>query len=272
MTWPEWILRESSKRLLCGLFVISNLLLVTYDVNPGFVITKDLMLETPDEERLWNARTEEQWRELRQSRLAMARKTIREVMVDMISGQPGDETPGEPYSVSGFTALVIMHAVNVHMWHMIQVIHSISRSPFGPLPNESLRTMLLSTASSAIARCQEAITQGRSEDQAFSWDDPEGPLLFNCQAMLRIASSRLLTNTGAFDRLTLLTGDTKKTKSAIASYVAAKQDRSPFFTKAVAKAYEGFLTPVKIGHLLVSKTAAFSWSVEHAVAGWDSGK
>lgn len=35
------------------------------------------------------------------------------------------------------------------------------------------------------------------------------------------------------------------------------------------KAYGGLLTPIKAGYLLVQKTAALSWSVEHAVAAWD---
>jgi len=40
-------------------------------------------------------------------------------------------------------------------------------------------------------------------------------------------------------------------------------------TRAVSQAQKGFLTPIKAGYLLVRKTAALSWSVEHAIAGWD---
>ncbi|KAF5490276.1 Cytochrome P450 monooxygenase atE [Colletotrichum fructicola] len=47
-------------------------------------------------------------------------------------------------------------------------------------------------------------------------------------------------------------------------------ERSPQLLDIISKSFEGFKIPVKIGHLLVRKTAAFRWSVEHAVAGWSS--
>lgn len=36
LEWEEWISRESSKRLLCGMFIISNLISSTFGVTPGF--------------------------------------------------------------------------------------------------------------------------------------------------------------------------------------------------------------------------------------------
>ena len=56
---------------------------------------------------------------------------------------------------------------------------------------------------------------------------------------------------------------------SIEAYVTGVQERGPFLTRAVDKAYGGLLTPIKAGYLLVRKTAALSWSVEHAVAAWD---
>ncbi|RMJ23697.1 hypothetical protein PHISP_05428 [Aspergillus sp. HF37] len=56
----------------------------------------------------------------------------------------------------------------------------------------------------------------------------------------------------------------------IERYVDIRLERTVFVTKAAQKAYEGFLIPVTIGNLLVSKTAALHWSVDQAVAGWDS--
>lgn len=36
LEWEEWISRESSKRLLCGMFIISNLISSTFGITPGF--------------------------------------------------------------------------------------------------------------------------------------------------------------------------------------------------------------------------------------------
>lgn len=234
----------------------------------------DLEIATPEEERLWSCATAEQWQEFRHTRVVGSHKTIREVMVDIISGRVDVDagSASEPYNVSGFAALTVMHAVNIQMWHMIQFTQSFDRFSSPSIGKATNWTILLATASSALARCQATIAHSQPAEHEPSWDDPEGPLMFNCQAMLRIAHCRLLTDPGNLNRLILLTDDPTQIKNSITSYVTAKQERTPFLIKALAKAYEGFLTPVKIGHLLVSKTAAFSWSVEHAVAGWDSGK
>ncbi|PNP80132.1 hypothetical protein FNYG_06500 [Fusarium nygamai] len=40
---------------------------------------------------------------------------------------------------------------------------------------------------------------------------------------------------------------------------------------AVTRALEGFAIPIRTGILLIQKTAAFKWSVEHALAAWDAG-
>jgi len=273
LTWEEWIRKESSKRLLCGMFIVSNLISVTYGVTPGFSHTQDLVFEMPDEEKLWDARSADQWQELRESRVSVRQRTIRDAMVNMIFGKQIDED-AHPYHVSGFTTLIIMHAVNIHMWNVLQFTQVFSRCTFDMMANESLKGMLLSAASSALARCHHALTHVHPEEDHLgsTWDDAEGPLMFNCQALLRIACTRLFTNASAFDRLTLLTDNLEEVTASVTTYVAATQHRSPLLTKAALKAYEGFLTPVKIGHLLVRKTAALSWSVEHAVAGWDAGE
>lgn len=48
-------------------------------------------------------------------------KSIRDTITDMLSEPLVEEGTAELYSVSGFTALVAMHAVNVHNWHLSQV-------------------------------------------------------------------------------------------------------------------------------------------------------
>ena len=58
-------------------------------------------------------------------------------------------------------------------------------------------------------------------------------------------------------------------RTALQLYVASEQQRNDFVTKAVKWAYHGLTTAVKAGPLLVKKTAAFKWSLDHAIADWD---
>lgn len=272
-SWEQWIEREARRRALCAMYIVSNLVVATYDVTPGFVNNTDLQFEAPEEEMLWNARTESNWRELSQKSASVHRKTVRDIMADVVSEhQYSDMEDAEPYKVPAFTMLVIMHAVCIHMWlsyHFAQMLGS--RTSNMPV-QRSLRIALLATTTSTLARCQKAISREGNEGQEISWDDPDGPLLFNCQALLRIAYTRQFTVVNSFNRLTLFNDDPSTILSSVNAYASARQSRNKFLTQAAASACQGFFSVIRIGHLLVRKTAALSWSPEHAIAGWDSGK
>jgi hypothetical protein len=57
---------------------------------------------------------------------------------------------------------------------------------------------------------------------------------------------------------------------SLQEFVNMPQDRNDFTTRAVARAYEGMIIPARAGAPLLRKTAAFTWAVEHALAGWDA--
>lgn len=271
MTWEEWIRVEETKRALCAMFIYSDLLYVTFNITPGFVTERDLLIEVPDPEGLWTAQTAEEWEELRRPSISTPRHTIQGILKSMIQIPTDNQPATERHRMSGFTALVIMHAVNIHLWHLSQLSQSLRPFFFGIWPQESLQTALLHAAISILERCQAALLAGSSKDSKFAWDDPGNVMLFNCNAVLRSAYSRLLPPSHNFNRLALLTDDRDVIMGEVERYVDKRLERTMFVTRAAQKAYEGFLIPMTIGNLLVSKTAALHWSVDQAVAGWDSG-
>ncbi|KAM5343890.1 hypothetical protein ACJ41O_012427 [Fusarium nematophilum] len=266
-TWEEWIERESMKRLLCSIFINSNLHLILYDVVPGFDTSQDLDVEVLEEERLWNAPSAATWESMRQGVIPCT-KSIRDVIADMLSESPDEDDTAEPYYMSGFTALVAVHAVNVHNWHLSQVSRTMRRGmrAAGFTPNAMLQHSL-----AALTRCHDVLRLSRPNGAEPMWDDPEGPLLFNCEAMLRAAYSRLFTDVSLPQRFTMLCASSEDRKTALREFVAAKQERSALMAKGVAHVLESILVPIKAGYLLVQKTAAFSWSVETAVSAWGCG-
>lgn len=257
------------KRLLCGMFMKSNLLLILYDVVPGFDTSQDLDIEALEEERLWNAPTAAAWEAMRQAVIPCT-KSIRDILADMLSEVPPDEDEvADSYGVSGFTALVAVHAVNIHNWHLSQVSRTMRRGmkTAGIAPNAMLQHSL-----AALTRCREVLRLSRPNGAEPMWDDPEGPLLFNCEAMLRAAYARLFTDASLPQRFTILCASSEDRQTALRDFVAAKQERSALMTKAVGHVLESILIPIKVGYLLVQKTAAFSWSVETAVSAWACGQ
>lgn len=277
VNWAQYVQRESQKRVLCATNIMSNLAMVTYDVTPGFVKPEDLDYELPDEEHLWNAPSEAEWQQLWTSHNKQRKGSLRSALMDMISGDHvhGNTDATMAYNLTAFGGLVLMHAVCIHMWTSLQFTRAIGAySNVGTVGNVSLQESIRATGFSTLMRCQKSLARDGKEGESIEppWALSEGPLLFNCQAVLRIAFTRLFLPEVSIPRIVMMTGTDEEVREAAAAYVACPLERSDFNTKAAAKACQGFLSPVKIGHLLVRKTASFAWSVEHAVAGWDSGK
>lgn len=189
--------------------------------------------------------------------------TVREVMTRMVFDE--DRTlSNQPCEVSGLTMLLVTHAVNIHMGS-IREVAEMSSAP--------VQSALLDSALSALDRCQDIVTRTRGrDDHTVPWTETEGPLMFNCQGVILMAYVRLFLDMSALNRLTLLNDNPEDITSAAAYFAEAPMQRKPSLTKAVGKAHARLLGTVKIGHLLLRKTAALSWSLEHAVAGWVASK
>ncbi|KAH7013876.1 hypothetical protein EDB80DRAFT_569690 [Ilyonectria destructans] len=270
ITWKAWIQRESRKRLLGGIYIISTLEMVMYDVNPGFNASQDLDIEVFHDESLWNAASTNEWRELRIHHIKQEYPTLKEVLTDVMSEDlHGAKT--EPYHVSPLSALLVMHAVVVHMRQILQVAQAFARDSFTSMPGRDLLgSSLLDTALRSLARCEMLLKGGRHQNPPeLNDDEAETSLVFNCQAMLRIAYIRLFNAAIGFNKLSLITEDPGAVEVSVSLFATAKLERSAHLLNAVGTSFEGFCTPVRMGHMLVRKTAAFRWGVEHAVAGWD---
>ncbi|OIW25715.1 hypothetical protein CONLIGDRAFT_621593 [Coniochaeta ligniaria NRRL 30616] len=277
MTWHDWIEHESWKRVLGGIVVTSTLTMVLFDINPGFNASQDLEFEAFHDDALWDAESSNEWRELRTNSVKeqqnpSRRRTLKEVFIDVML----ERNNGSPYQVSSaFSALVLMHAVVVHMWHRVQVAQAFTgcHSSSSDWGHDQLGRSLLESATKSLARCDAFVRGGAGNETSLAGADDdamESSLTFSCQAVRRIAYIRLFKPANPSScRINLISVDPAEMDASITSYVTAEMERTPQLLGAVAKAFEGLRIPVKLGHLLVRKTAAFRWSVEHAVAGWE---
>lgn len=277
MSWQKWIEYESWKRLLGGLLVLSTLIMVLFDINPGFNATQDLEFEPFDDEAIWNATSTNEWREIRTSSLnqqhGQGRRTMKGVLMDIMS-KGNYQSSKTPYQVSAFSALVLMHGVVVHMWQRLQVSQAFAISFESSSPGNSSDTIgstLLDSAMRTLERCGNFLRSTASDVNPLDAGDVETSLAFNCQAILRIAYIRLFKPSNPSNTINLMSLDAQEMDDAITSFVTTKMERGPHLLDAVTQCFEGLRIPVRLGHMLVRKTAAFRWSVEHAIAGWESG-
>lgn len=271
--WEDWAGRESSKRLLCGILILSNLVSITYGTNPWFSVGEDLQVELPAKDNLWDAQTSSQWSEIQKKAKPSPQKTIKEAMLHSLSQDNPAFPPKEEQRVSGFANLVVAHAANIHVWHLSHLSQCLVAGG-----NESL----LASASASLDRCSNALSYGKTgnghpfEDYRHPYSaDAHSSLGFNTSSLLRIASTRLLFAAGSassFNRFVLASDSKHEIAGAAQAFLKqqAAGSTDELTTSGAERACDFFRMPAKVGSLLVRKTAAFGWSIEIAVAWWDT--
>ncbi|KAK3381027.1 hypothetical protein B0H63DRAFT_397039 [Podospora didyma] len=279
MAWDSWVRRESWKRLLVGIYVASTVHVIIWDANPNFNTCRDLELEVLHDETFWNAKTANEWSELRANQPQQDYRTMRDGLASIIS-ETGSKNDGNSPKISigsprlsPLTALLLMHAVVVHTWQVVQVAQALSpTTSLSSLGNDPVSSVLMGTAIRSLARCHELLVIAQTDIAGDPGYEEGTSQIFNCQATLRMAYIRLFSSpsNGFFNRPSLITlDDPAAIKSFVSTFSITKQERSPQLLDAVVKAFDGLRIPVRMGHMLVRKTAALRWSPAHAIAGWD---
>ncbi|VUC37786.1 unnamed protein product [Clonostachys rosea] len=278
MSWQEWAEHESWNRTLGAIFIVSTLTMVMYDVNPGCIISRNLRMEPFAEEALWAASTDEEWRRLRVASSAqrgqVGSRTLKDILVDLMTGHV---TPlgNITYLVSPFSAVVLMHAVVVHMWQRFQVSQGLSdfwgSSASSTTDSNVLSAAFLDNTMQSLARCELFIRRGRdAEFQTGSDLLGESSLVSECEAMLTIAHTRLFHPAIASVRFGLTDSDPSETNASIRLFVTENMDRNLIVLELVAKCLDGLKLPVSRGGLKVQRKVPMQWGAERAVAGWES--
>ncbi|WAO90083.1 Hypothetical protein NCS54_00749400 [Fusarium falciforme] len=263
LSWPEWIQHETRKRTLGGIFIVSTLNMIIYNVNPGLHPAEDLDFEAFDDESHWNARTASEWRELRTTWHQPEYLTMREMLMDLVSD---DSSRLKNRSrVSPFSAWVITHAFVVYTWHLFQVAPPTSSAILGA----NVASLLLHSAMQSLARYHELLEESADTNPEELTHTVKPSLISSCRSILPLAYIRLFGSAIHLNRLSLISRDSGSVEASVAVFASTKMIKTPYLLDVVRRPFDGLRRTVKIGHLLMRKTAAFHWSVEHAVAAWD---
>jgi hypothetical protein len=267
--WSGWISRETSRRILFGMFIISSLLTLTYNISPCISTTEELKIEMPADERVWMAIDEDEWKRAMAARES-PNMDVYTALTKILFGKDFELDSESQWSAYAVT--VLMHALNVHMWHITQSTQSFMSFSADAKEEEQMKALCTSQTEAALSRCYMILAHRHSSEGENSWDDVEGPLLFNGMAVLRSCYVRAFTGSGGFDRALLFNDDEQAAYAAARNYIKSDQVRTPFLSGAVAQALDGLLSPLQMIHKLSEKETTLGWSVEHALAMWDTGK
>jgi hypothetical protein len=97
-------------------------------------------------------------------------------------------------------------------------------------------------------------------------------LLFNSLAFLKVSYCKIMTGAESASRAMFFRGNKDDFEASIQNFLSEPLAWNHSLTRAASVALESIMMPTKIGSLLVRKTAAFTWAIEHAFSGWDSSK
>ena len=172
-------------------------------------------LELPEDETLWEASSEKEWKATLSSIQNPGRAPGLKAAWNFLAYGKGIDPFGAdcaPWST--FSILAVIHLVINHMWYLMQTTQYLTVFAFDPEVEQKLRSLSDVSISTALGRCYEVLTSGRPESER-SNDDPEGPMIFNCLALLRVGFVRTSIAGVALNQIVHLTEDEATRSKAI---------------------------------------------------------
>ncbi|KAH7324053.1 hypothetical protein BKA65DRAFT_608651 [Rhexocercosporidium sp. MPI-PUGE-AT-0058] len=240
-----------------GYIYFCNLETMLFGYATGFSMLTDGNVEMPCHHSLWDAPNAESWRENGDNRDFGSPLRLKDVVSRLLNGTLSNDIPAEYWTWDPYSCCVAVNAVSIYVSHITQGLYILGEG------SDSSRTNSV--------QCLQLIKDARSRaDDSYTWDETEGPLLFNSLAVLRVSYCKIMTRAESASRGMLFRMDEKENERAIQQFLSEPMEWTQHLNRAVSVALEGILIPTRIGSRLVRKTAAFTWAIEHAFAGWDS--
>ncbi|KAJ5523623.1 hypothetical protein N7513_013167 [Penicillium frequentans] len=252
VSWHRWVDRESMKRVLYAILRISNILNFTYGVPPITSVVQEYDIDMPDADELWHAPSEIDWTLAIQGRPRDKLPSLRSAVSQLLYG----EAPPTVYGLDQWSPYAHRN------------LDGVNANLHGA---EAIRSLLTSNIEIGLARCYLMISKARTTNE-LTWNEAEGPLLFNSLSILRGIHVRVLTGLCGVDRMVLLNDVEEDVTMAVTDYVTSSSTRDRATVRSVHSLFDNIMTILKLDANILRKTAAFNWSVEHAIVGVDCGK
>ena len=268
-----------------GVWILSNFVSSIYGIAPPFTVGHDGELELPCSEELWQAQNETEWNEARNAdadRGSGVAITIKDAFAHLVDNNEY-ELPGLPDTTalkwSPFAVVCIMHILSTRLWHVSHGTLSAVTATHGTVwtasSSESSKNEAVPKPFPAGSRCHDfirAYSEHIEQDSTLARTKDAKWQLANAADVLRVCYGRTVPALSRLDYDTLLRGSLEEVQVAIDEHVRTPLERNAEFTLAAAVAYEGLCVPIRYGTQIYRKTGALSGSLEHLIAGWDSGK
>lgn len=250
ISWEDWIQAEGEKRTKFIVYCFFNLQCIAYDM-PPLLLSSEINLNLPCSAIEWKAENVRQWRETRRAN-AHAEITFHEAL-EKLFFKSRMQANAPPVSSMGNYCLI--HALVQQIFFVRQT--TTTRCP--STANNSLKSEDIDELGQALRAWQ--VGWERTPESSLDPSNPNGPVVFNSTALLRLAYIRLHSDLGPCRRLE--TRDPVRIAAAFNN--SPPLVRSPRLGRAVLQSAHALSIPVRIGIAFVARTQTFSWSIQHSL-------
>lgn len=226
------------------MFTLLNLMTI------GFNIPSPILLEPqyglPAHESQWNSGTENEWLQ------AKSLVPVQEWRsADAVLERLGDESLPVPSNIGMFGCHVLISLLTQKII-LFRKSCSAGVPIFYDVRNYFLR----------LLRRWQVMWENEPES-TLSPENPHGPILFNCTAILRVAYIRLVSDYSAVREAFSVSSEEQVARTL---EMMELPRREPETTRAVLQACLALRIPAQLGFKVVARTSFWVWSVQHALS------
>ena len=246
-THAEWVEDEGCRRTYYAVYIFFGMLTLTYNHTPAISFTEFETLELPSSESLWNLEVidEDSWRE----RLSASANVTVRIAYDHLF-------QGEVVKYSAFATRVMINALFLEVW--------LQKRNFDAL-QDIVAEYRLRRAMDTWRECLE-ICEPETILVQLQTPHKGHPLIFNSLAVHRNTRARLAVDLKPVQEA-LRYHDAFEVNGAM-SNARESVKRSQEMLLVIEECYNCIELVVLEG-IMIGKTAATNWSVEHALCGFD---
>ncbi|OGM45298.1 hypothetical protein ABOM_006444 [Aspergillus bombycis] len=248
IAWAQWVQIEGFKRTIAIIYCFLNFHTIVNDTPPP-IRTSELIIDLPSREADWAARTEKEWQELRGR--SEPEPQFQSYFSSLFLEPKEDNEVLKGYSSLGGYTLIL--ALIQHIYFLREL------SKCRPGSEQSLSPTDAANVEQALRNWQNGWYT--DPESSLSPRSPHGPISFNSTALLRMAYIRLVVDVGPWRAL----NTHNPYEIAISMHQSPPLTPSPQLARAVLYAAHALSIPVKIGVSIVTRSQAFTWSLQHSL-------
>ncbi|RMZ40954.1 hypothetical protein CA14_001421 [Aspergillus flavus] len=246
--WRQWVQIEGFKRTIAIIYCFLNFHTIVNDTPPP-IRTSELIINLPSREADWAAQTEKEWQEIRGR--SEPEPEFQSYFSNLFLERKEDNEIVKGYSSLGGYTLILALIQHIYFLRELSKYKPGSEQSLSPADAANVEQALRNWESGWYTDPESSLSPG----------NPQGLISFNSTALLRMAYIRLVVDVGPWRAL----NTHNPYEIAMSMHQSPPLTPSTKLSHAVLYAAHALSIPVKMGVSIVTRSQAFTWSLQHSL-------